>query len=97
MPLEAIPGFIKRLQDCYQKATGQPAAAKSPGNKSPGGPKGITKGKKTKVVKVAKKEKQEPRPKATMEDLDADLMNYTAARTGDGDGMDGAAPVQTAA
>ena len=83
VPLEAIPGFIQRLQALYSKKTGQPASAKSPVGKSPGakspggGPKGIGKGKKTKVVKVTKKEKPK---KMTTEELDNDLMNYTAAR-----------------
>ena len=81
MPIEAIPGFIQKLQALYVKTTGQAASAKSPGSgkKSPGGPKGITKGGKgkTKVVKVAKKEKSKP---VSMEDLDKDLMSYTAAR-----------------
>ena len=84
VPLEAIPGFIQRLQALYTKTTGQqvsaksPGAGKSPAGKSPGGgPKGIGKGKKTKVVKVTKKEKPK---KMTTEELDNDLMSYTSAR-----------------
>jgi len=89
VPLEAIPNFIARLQACYQKATGQSPASKSP--KAPGsGPKGaIDKKKDGKSKKAEKKEKKEPRkeaPKKSIEDLDAELMSYTAARAADGEG-----------
>ena len=83
MPLEAIPGFITKLQALYAKTTGSPIK-KSPGS----GPK-VTIGKGGKAAKEAKakegkpkekKEKKEPPPKPTMEDLDAELMSYTAQR-----------------
>jgi len=80
VPLEAIPNFIQRLQAMYQKATGVNVAAKSP--KGPGGPKSaITKKKEGKTKEAQKKEKKAPPPKKSMEDLDAELMNYTAARS----------------
>merc|ERR1719502_255614 len=77
VPLEAIPGFITRLQGLYSKTTGQ--KLKSPGS----GPKAtIGKGAKTKKEQKAKekKEKKEPPAKKSMEDLDAELMSYTAQR-----------------
>ena len=74
VPLEAIPGFIQKLQALYTKTTGQ-KGKKSPG----GGPKAtITKGGKKKTVKP--KEKKKPEPKKSMEELDNELMNYTAER-----------------
>ena len=95
VPLEAIPAFIQRLQTMYTKTTGvAPAAKKSPaasGIKV----KGITKG--GKAAKVAKKKekpkkKMELAPKKSLEELDAELTSYTAARTaGDGDAMGDAA------
>merc|ERR1719421_815078 len=81
VPLEAIPGFIAKLQGLYTRTTGTKIAA----NKSPGktGPKAtIAKGKKAKKPNE-KKEKKEPAPKKTMEDLDAELMSYTAQRGAD--------------
>ena len=82
MPLEAIPGFILRLQAMYQKATGVAVASKSP--KMPGGTKSAIGKKKDGKAKVAqKKAKKEPPAKPTMEDLDAELMSYTAARSTD--------------
>ena len=81
MPLEAIPGFVARLQAQYRSATGQsPGVKKSPG-KSPG-----SGGPKSAIDKGKKKEKKKPEPKkpATLEDLDADLINYTSARGADG-------------
>jgi len=81
VPLEAIPGFIGKLEALYAKTTGQTPRDKS---KSPGGPKGIAKGgkaaKEQKSAEKKKKEKKEPPAKPTLEDLDAELMNYTAAR-----------------
>jgi hypothetical protein len=79
VPLEAIPGFIQRLQAMYQKTTGEPVSKKSPAGKSQAASKGVTKGGKkgkTKVIKVQEKKKP-----ATAEDLDAELMSYTAARS----------------
>merc|ERR1719217_1208177 len=74
VPLEAIPGFIQKLQALYTKTTGQ-KGKKSRG----GGPKAtITKGGKKKTVKP--KEKKKPEPKKSTEDLDNELMNYTAER-----------------
>ena len=59
---------------------GEKVAKKSPGIKSPGGgPKGITKGGKNKM-KVVKVQKKKEAPKKSIEDLDAELMSYTAAR-----------------
>merc|ERR1719399_603061 len=81
VPLEAIPGFIAKLQGLYTRTTGTKIAA----NKSPGktGPKAtIAKGKKAKKPNE-KKEKKESAPKKTMEDLDAELMSYTAQRGAD--------------
>lgn len=87
VPLEAIPGFVQRLQFLYAKATGQKSpAAKSP--KAPGGPKGAIdkkKDAKMKVVKVDKKKKDPPPPKKTVEDLDAELLSYTAQRGAEGE------------
>ena len=64
-----------------RNAQGQTPRDKS---KSPGGPKGIAKGgkaaKEQKSAEKKKKEKKEPPAKPTLEDLDAELMNYTAAR-----------------
>jgi hypothetical protein len=86
VPLESIPGFIKRLEAMYQKTTGEPV------KKSPGaGPKAtIAKGGKAAKEdkakegkpkeKKEKKEKEPPAPKPTMEDLDAELASYTAQR-----------------
>jgi len=82
VPLEAIPGFIQKLQTMYTKTTGESPVKKSPGS----GPKvTIAKGGKAKKEEKAKeakpkKEKKEPPPKPTMDDLDADLMTYTAQR-----------------
>lgn len=84
MPLEAIPSFISRLQMLYERTTGVKAASKSP--KAPGsGPKGaIDKKKKDGKAKVAeKKEKKAPPPKPSLEDLDAELLSYQAARAAD--------------
>jgi len=87
VPLEAIPQFVKNLEQLYQKTTGEPIAKKSPG----GGvaAKGIVKGGKksppTKAVEKKekpKKEKKELPAKKTPEELDAELMEYTAARAG---------------
>ena len=81
VPLEAIPGFIAKLEAAYRKTTGMAAAKKSPGS----GPK-VTIGKGGKAKKEEKKgekkpkEKKAPPPKPTMEDLDADLVSYTAQR-----------------
>ena len=90
MPLEAIPNFIARLQACYEKATGVKAASKSP--KAPGaGPKGaIGKKKEGKTKAVEKKEKKAPPAKPSLEDLDAELMSYTAARNTDEGGAEAA-------
>ena len=78
MPLESIPAFIARLQACYQRATGtkMPQGKKSPGS----GPK-ATIAKKDKNKKEKKpKEKKAPPKKMSMEDLDAELVGYTAQR-----------------
>ena len=91
VPLESIPGFVLRLQAQYRQATGQSPGvkAKSPGS---GGPKSaISKGNK----KKQEKKKQEPKKPASLEDLDADLMNYTAARGGEDAAM-GAEPAAAA-
>ena len=99
VPLEAIPGFVQRLQSLYQKTTG--GAIKSPG----GGPKKtIEKGKKSpkdqkdqkerKPKEKKEKKEKEPVVKPSMDDLDAELMSYTAQRGADGDGD---APVEEAA
>lgn len=87
VPLEAMPAFISRLQMCYQKATGVKAVDKSPRTPGSGGPiKGaIDKKKEGKKKDVEMKEKKEkPKPKATVEDLDAELLSYQAARAADG-------------
>ena len=74
MPLEAIPGFIQKLQALYTKTTGQ-KGKKSPG----GGPKAtIAKGGKKKTQKP--KEKKKPEKPKSMEDLDNELTSYTAQR-----------------
>jgi len=87
VPLEAIPGFVQKLQAMYSKATGQ--RMKSPGGaKSPGGGPKKTIGKKDKKPNKPK-EKQKP---ATMEDLDADLVGYTAQRGAD-EAVGEAAPI----
>jgi hypothetical protein len=92
VPLEAIPGFITRLQALYAKATGQrvaaksPAAKKAPAGKGPAG-KGI--GKKKKMA-----EKRAKPAKMTIDDLDADLVNYTSARGADGAPAEAAAPAE---
>ena len=83
VPLEAIPGFVSRLEALYKKTTGE-AVKKSPGS----GPKPtIAKGGKAakeakgkEKPKKEKKEKEAPPPKPTMEDLDAELANYTSLR-----------------
>lgn len=81
LALESIPGFISRLQTLYQKTTGM--AAKSPGRVGTGPKATIGKGGKAKARDANKKtaKKAAPRPKASLEDLDAELTNYTAART----------------
>ena len=81
VPLEAMPGMIQRLQTLYQKTTGTAIVKKT-------GPK-VTIGKKDKVkakgpkATAAKKEKTAPPPKKSMEDLDNELMSYTAQRGAD--------------
>ena len=79
------------MQAQYRQVTGQSPGvkAKSPGS---GGPKSaIGKGNK----KAKEKKKQEPKKPATMEDLDAELMSYTAARGGEDAAM-GAEPAAAA-
>ena len=81
LALESIPGFISRLQALYQKTTGM--AAKSPGRVGTGPKATIGKGgkaAKARDAKAKKAKKAPPRPKASLEDLDAELTNYTAAR-----------------
>lgn len=85
MPIENIPAFIAKLQALYTKTTG--ATIKSPGS---GPKKTIQKGGKEKKEEKAKekkapKEKKEPPAKPTMEDLDADLVSYTAQRGAEGE------------
>ena len=81
VPLENIPAFVQRLQSMYQKTTGQ--TLKSPGSK----PKAtIAKGGKAakeQKNKEARGKKKEPAVKPTMDDLDADLVNYTSQRNAD--------------
>ena len=61
VPLEAIPGFVARLQAQYRSATGQsPGVKKSPG-KSPG-----SGGPKSAIGKGKKKEKKKPEPKSPL-------------------------------
>ena len=83
MPLENMPAFIARLTSLSEKTTGT-AIKKSPGS----GPKAtIAKGGKAKAQQKEKKkpkEKKEPPAPKTMEDLDAELLNYTAARASEG-------------
>ena len=93
VPLESIPGFVQRLQAQYRQATGQSPGvkAKSPGS---GGKVKSAIGKGNKKAK--EKKKQEPKKPATMEDLDAELLNYTAARSGAEDAAMGAEPAAAA-
>ena len=75
---------------CTHLYQGQSAA-----KKSPGGPKATIAKKGPKKSPGDKKGKKEPRGPATMEDLDADLANYTSARSGgemDAEVSTGAAP-----
>ena len=76
--------LVQRLQAQYRQATGQSPGvkAKSPGS---GGKVKSAIGKGNKKAK--EKKKQEPKKPATMEDLDAELLNYTAARSGAGRGV----------
>ena len=89
-----MPGFIQKLQALYQKTTGE--AIKSP--KGTGPKATIAKsGKAAKEQKAKeakpKKEKKEPPAKPTMEDLDAELANYTAKRNTEAEpAEDAAAP-----
>ena len=83
VPLEAMPGFIQKMQALYQKTTGE--ALKSP--KGTGPKATIAKGgklAKKKEQEKKKKEKKPPPPKKTMEDLDAELASFTALRNADG-------------
>ena len=82
VPLESIPAFVQRLQQCYTSATGQ-AAKKSPGGPKSGIAKKSPKGKDGKGGKgKGKRTPRENKGPKTMEDLDADLVNYTAGRGG---------------
>jgi len=88
VPLEAMPSFIRHLEGLYQATTGEPAIKKSPAGAGVA-KKGIVKGKKSPVQQVEKKEKpkrekKELPAKKTPEELDAELMEYTAARGADG-------------
>ena len=97
VPLEAIPNFIQRLTMCYEKATGVKTASKSPKSAPGSAPKGaIDKKKKKEPKKKEPKEKKEEAPKKTVEDLDAELMSYTAARAAEGEGAEEAAPAMAA-
>jgi len=86
VPLESMPLFIKHLETLYQATTGEAVAKKSPGGPAK---RGIVKGGKKSPVQTIekkekpKKEKKEPPAKKTPEELDAELMEYTAARSAD--------------
>uniref|UniRef100_A0A7S3AEA2 Chromatin target of PRMT1 protein C-terminal domain-containing protein n=1 Tax=Haptolina ericina TaxID=156174 RepID=A0A7S3AEA2_9EUKA len=84
LPVESIPKFIEYLQGFEARASGGKKRA-SPAKKSPAVAatgKGIDKKEKQKEQKE-KKEKKEPEKKPTLEDLDADLTSYQAARKGE--------------
>lgn len=76
----------------YTKTTGTKApAAKKAAGKGPGATKGIEKKGKVKAAAAKKKEKKEL-PKKTVEELDAELMSYTAERSGAAATEEAAAP-----